>query len=423
MRKRWDRSDLSLGYKYSAESDYWSHASALSGGARLWGDTATLRALARAQLRHDVVARPDAGLRARRAAALLPARRLVRGRLLHPGAVARRDRAGELRGGVPRRLPGEPLPAGARLRRLRGAARAPPAQRHHAARRVLRAPQLGDRLPAQLPLLLGHLPGRGGRRRTIRGRSASHTIEGRVFQQLGPNLEVRFLVPPLHSEPAAPGSGATPIAHAELLRAPSAVYYSTDPEARPRQHRVPRGEAHTGSAEALRRLPFLALVRRRHLRGLLRLLLPEHELRQRPRVSRPATRCHTSRGAAPSPSGSRTTRARSRRPRRPGRDRSGTCARRSCAPGPRKQAIVQVLLGSVFLVGALAYARAPDRHAQSSLAWMAGLLVLSTLDVALWACARSRGCACAGGATGSGWRRPRPGACCRPRWSRSCCRG
>ena len=48
-----------------------------------------------------------------------------------------------------------------------------------------------------------------------------------------------------------------------------------------------------------------------------------------------------------------------------------------------KQAIVQVLLGSIFLVGALAYARAPDRHAQSSLGWMAGLLVLSTLDVAL----------------------------------------
>jgi hypothetical protein len=48
-----------------------------------------------------------------------------------------------------------------------------------------------------------------------------------------------------------------------------------------------------------------------------------------------------------------------------------------------KQAIIQVLLGSIFLVGALAYARAPDRHAQSSLAWMAGLLVLSTFDVAM----------------------------------------
>jgi hypothetical protein len=49
----------------------------------------------------------------------------------------------------------------------------------------------------------------------------------------------------------------------------------------------------------------------------------------------------------------------------------------------RKRAIFQVLLGSIFLVGALAYARAPDRHAQVSIAWMAGLLVFSTFDVAM----------------------------------------
>jgi hypothetical protein len=48
-----------------------------------------------------------------------------------------------------------------------------------------------------------------------------------------------------------------------------------------------------------------------------------------------------------------------------------------------KQAIVQMLLGTVFLIGALSYARAPDRHAQGNLAWMSGLLVLSTLDLAL----------------------------------------
>jgi heme/copper-type cytochrome/quinol oxidase subunit 3 len=48
-----------------------------------------------------------------------------------------------------------------------------------------------------------------------------------------------------------------------------------------------------------------------------------------------------------------------------------------------RRAIGQVLLGSVFLVGALAYALAPDRHAQPSLLWMTGLLVLSTVDVGL----------------------------------------
>jgi len=48
-----------------------------------------------------------------------------------------------------------------------------------------------------------------------------------------------------------------------------------------------------------------------------------------------------------------------------------------------RQAIIQMLLGTVFLIGALSYARAPDRHAQANLAWMSGLLVLSALDAAL----------------------------------------
>ena len=48
-----------------------------------------------------------------------------------------------------------------------------------------------------------------------------------------------------------------------------------------------------------------------------------------------------------------------------------------------RQAIVQALLGSVFLVGALAYARGPDRHSHWATAWMAGLLVLSTFDIAV----------------------------------------
>jgi hypothetical protein len=46
-------------------------------------------------------------------------------------------------------------------------------------------------------------------------------------------------------------------------------------------------------------------------------------------------------------------------------------------------AILQVLLGSVFLVGALANARAPDHQESTSRLWMTGLLVLSTLYVGL----------------------------------------
>jgi heme/copper-type cytochrome/quinol oxidase subunit 3 len=37
----------------------------------------------------------------------------------------------------------------------------------------------------------------------------------------------------------------------------------------------------------------------------------------------------------------------------------------------------------VFLVGALAFARAPDHHNQDSLLWMTGLLLLSTINVAM----------------------------------------
>jgi hypothetical protein len=43
IRKRWERSDLSLAYKYSAESDYWSHSISGAYGVRLWEDTAALR--------------------------------------------------------------------------------------------------------------------------------------------------------------------------------------------------------------------------------------------------------------------------------------------------------------------------------------------------------------------------------------------
>jgi hypothetical protein len=40
LAKRWARFDLGIGYKYSAESDYWAHAVGLGAGWRLWGDTA-----------------------------------------------------------------------------------------------------------------------------------------------------------------------------------------------------------------------------------------------------------------------------------------------------------------------------------------------------------------------------------------------
>jgi hypothetical protein len=46
-------------------------------------------------------------------------------------------------------------------------------------------------------------------------------------------------------------------------------------------------------------------------------------------------------------------------------------------------AIIQILLASTFLVGALAYALAPDHGSDQSLLWMTGLLVLSMIDFGL----------------------------------------
>jgi hypothetical protein len=46
-------------------------------------------------------------------------------------------------------------------------------------------------------------------------------------------------------------------------------------------------------------------------------------------------------------------------------------------------AIGKSALGSLFLVGALAYALSPQRHSGSSRTWMAFLLVLSTVNVGL----------------------------------------
>ena len=46
-------------------------------------------------------------------------------------------------------------------------------------------------------------------------------------------------------------------------------------------------------------------------------------------------------------------------------------------------AIGKSALGTLFLIGALTYALAPQRQSDSSLLWMAFLLVLSTLNVGL----------------------------------------
>ncbi len=116
------------------------------------------------------------------------------------------------------------------------------------------------------------------------------------------------------------------------------------------------------------RSQFTPLVRGRHLRDFVRPLHPERCLRQRPCAADQLLDAILGRMAIDHRAGRTLAAAGARGPtagaRPPGRHLPGFGV-------------------EVFLMGALAYARAPDRHAQVSIAWMAGLLVLSTLDVAL----------------------------------------
>ena len=140
-------------------------------------------------------------------------------------------------------------------------------------------------------------------------------------------------------------------------------------------------------AEALRDREVPAVVLRRHLRALLRPLHPEHQLRRRRTCCQAGLlACRTAATARPEPRRRRVPSdvaddSPSVRSPRGGQQSLWQVRAAQLRARATKQAIVQVLLGSIFLVGALAYARAPDRHAQASLAWMAGLLVLSTFDV------------------------------------------
>src|SRR5262249_8956848 len=136
------------------------------------------------------------------------------------------------------------------------------------------------------------------------------------------------------------------------------------PQAAERSHVDARGQADLGRLSPARR-PVLWLVFRGLVLGFLRLLLAEHLLRQRPSHPDGVHAAILSGGMAAPPPPLRHVRAAQLRAR------------------AIRGAIGRVVLGSVFLVGALAFAHAPDHHNQDSLLWMTGLLLLSTMNVAM----------------------------------------
>ena len=238
-------------------------------------------------------------------------------------------------------------------------------------------------------------------RRPIRGCSTAHMIEARVYQQVTPTLRAPLRLPLLPPEPrqllvrgADRPTTLPPTQFCAMATDPpsgylnTAIYYTADPKLGPVVTEYPEVQL-VWAADALRTVPFLrwfaagtfeisyghyfqndsfgnAHVLQTGYRLPLRL---SASVGRRAVTTAPvldwAMSSHRSASAPSQRRSLRQVRAAQLRAR------------------ATRQAIIQMLLGTVFLIGALSYGRAPDRHTQASLAWMSGLLVLSTLDAAL----------------------------------------
>ena len=155
--KTWDRTRATLSYKYSAESDYWSHAFWASLSRTLLGQHGDGRRLRRTQPRLGRIPHPNAELSAdaaaegARADGSCPEQLRIRRRRVHAGPLAGGRRAAQSRHRLPRRLSGQPLPAGGG-HRVRGLSRPAPADRGlRAERRTTFRDR--NRPPGPVPLL------------------------------------------------------------------------------------------------------------------------------------------------------------------------------------------------------------------------------------------------------------------------------
>ena len=194
VRKRWQRSDLALSYRYSAESDYWSHGVGASFGHRFWDDTATVRLSVGPQLRHVAangrmpVCRPGQDPMRFMRARTSGSRAISYSQVLSPVAIAQVSyEAAYLEGfqGNPYRMVSSAW--GATEQRAREAH----AQRDHAAHRVLPA-RAGTGFQLNYRFYFDYYPGDAGTP-CDPWQIFARTIEARVYQQLLPSLEARVL--------------------------------------------------------------------------------------------------------------------------------------------------------------------------------------------------------------------------------------
>jgi hypothetical protein len=259
LRKRWSRAELSVGYRYSAESDYWSHGIGLSGAKRFWGDTAMLR-LALGRNFDSMASRGRTPACAIGTGVTCPLDVWFAGlsytQILSPVAIiqASYDSAylDGFQGNLYRQVPGKgyevlPYPAGGTIgegRRLRNAVTV-------RAGYVLRG--AGTGFQANLRYYWDLFPGTAKTPDDPWGIRA-YTAEARVYQPLGPDFELRVLGRLYIQSPGA-AFWCDTIANPSCY-APSASYFSTDPKLGPMNTEYLEAKIYW-QAEALRTVKFL----------------------------------------------------------------------------------------------------------------------------------------------------------------------
>ena len=341
VRKRWERSDATLSYRYSAESDYWSHSIGASFGTRFWDDTATLRlSLGRSFDTMSAKGRtPDCrpNMPAQFCTLNIWFAGVSYSQVLSPVAIAQISYEtayldgfqGNLYRMVSSLMRYEYLPE----QRMRNAITPRIAyylprsqtgfQLHY---RFYFDFYPGEHATPSDPVVLDRAHDRGARV------PAAHADRrGAAAAPLLPPEPRPLLVRRAPAVAAGP-HGVLRGRHRSARRLPTdAHYYTADPKLGPVTTTYPEVKL-VWDADALRDGAVPALVLRRHLRDLLRLLLPEHLLRQRaPAADRlPAAVLDccdmgTRVDSAPAQAAA-------------GRSARATCARRSCGrarPGRR----------------------------------------------------------------------------------------
>ena len=250
VRKRWTRSDVTLAYKYSAESDYWSHGVGGSFGHRFWGDTAAVR-LSVGRGFDTVSARgrtPEC--RPGVSAVSCPLDVWFAGvnytQILSPVWLAQLSYElaylDGFQGNLYRSVPNfgyEVVPD----KRLRHAI---------APRTAYYFPQTGTGLQVLYRYYWDVFPGGDGISQLDPWALRAHTLEGRVYQQLTPDLEIRLLFRYHKQNHAQFWCDAILVPG---CYAPGSTYYSTDPKLGPLTTKYPEVKL-VWDATALRDIPF-----------------------------------------------------------------------------------------------------------------------------------------------------------------------